>query len=148
MVDGAGVLDEKIRKWEPEVVCLVGKSIWEAVWKWKHGRGIKKGEFKYGFQDDGEKMGRKKKSGGLFGGKETEEGGSTSSGGRWDGAKVFVATSTSGLAATLSLKEKEEIWAELGRWVNKRREERKGVEREGKEVGGAEKVSVAVSSKE
>lgn len=149
MVDGAGVLDEKIRKWEPEVVCLVGKSIWEAVWKWKHGRGIKKGEFRYGFQDDGEKMGRKKKSGGLFGGKKTEEDGGGYSGGstgRWDGAKVFVATSTSGLAATLSLREKEEIWAELGRWVNERREERKAAEREGKEVGGAEEINVAVSS--
>ncbi|KAL9043584.1 MAG: hypothetical protein Q9214_003234, partial [Letrouitia sp. 1 TL-2023] len=45
MVAGAGVLDEKMRKWKPEVMCLVGKSIFEAVWKWKHGRGIRKEEF-------------------------------------------------------------------------------------------------------
>lgn len=128
-MEGAEVLDEKIRKWKPEVVCLVGKSIWEAVWKWKHGRVLKKAEFRYGFQDAGENLGRKRKerSGGFFGGQK----GGTSAGEddseeeeRWDGARVFVATSTSGLAASLSLREKQEIWAELGGWVQKRREER------------------------
>lgn len=118
MVAGARVLDEKVRKWQPEVVCLVGKSIWEAVWKWKYGRPIRPQEFKYGFQDTEENMGR---SG--FGGKE----------GGWNGARMFVATSTSGLAASLSLKQKEEIWAELGKWVNKKREERKLAEGERKE---------------
>ena len=129
MVTGAGVLDEKIKKWKPEVVCLVGKSIWEAVWKWKHGRGIRKDEFKYGFQNASEKMGRKKGSGSFFRGvkekegKEMTEHDSLGEEG-WDGARVFVATSTSGLAATLSMSRKEEIWAELGGWVKRRREER------------------------
>lgn len=41
------------------------------------------------------------------------------------GARVFVASSTNGLAAILSLKEKEEIWAQFGAWVNGRREESK-----------------------
>jgi mismatch-specific thymine-DNA glycosylase len=113
MVAGAGVLDEKIRKSQPEVVCLVGKSIWEAVWKWKYGKVMKTHEFKYGFQDITENMG---KSGG-FGGTETP----------WQGARVFVATSTSGLAASLSIHQKQEIWRQLGQWVEKRREERKGV---------------------
>jgi thymine-DNA glycosylase len=115
MVAGARVLDEKIRKWKPEVVCLVGKGIWEAVWKWKHGKVIRPQEFKYGFQQTEQNMGR---SG--FGGSE----------GGWSGARVFVATSTSGLAASLSLKQKEEIWAELGKWVNERRAESKRVEEE------------------
>ncbi|KAH8600656.1 uracil-DNA glycosylase-like protein [Bisporella sp. PMI_857] len=109
MVTGAGVLDEKIRKWQPEVVCLVGKGIWEAVWKWKYGKTLKRHEFKYGFQDTSENMGRKKGFG--------------KTGSDWGGARVFVATSTSGLAASLSLTEKEEIWKQLGDWVNKRREE-------------------------
>jgi len=118
MVAGARILDEKVRKWQPEVVCLVGKSIWEAVWKWKYGRALRPQEFKYGFQDTEENMGRSE-----FGGKE----------GQWNGARVFVATSTSGLAASLSLKQKEEIWTELGKWVNKKREERKLAEGERKE---------------
>ena len=122
MVAGAGVLDEKIRKAQPEVVCLVGKGIWEAVWKWKYGRAIKTHEFKYGFQDTTENMG---KSGGFSfglgggGGKETP----------WRGARVFVATSTSGLAVSLSIEQKQEIWRRLGQWVEKRREERKGVKK-------------------
>jgi len=117
MVAGAGVLDEKIRKSQPEVVCLVGKSIWEAVWKWKYGKPMKAHEFKYGFQDTTENMGR---SGGL-GGTETP----------WQGARVFVATSTSGLAASLSIPQKQEIWRQLGKWVEKRRNERKGLKSEG-----------------
>ena len=128
MVAGAGVLDEKIRKWKPEIVCLVGKSIWEAVWKWKHGRGIKKEEFKYGFQDMGENMGKKQKKkgiGGFFGGKKggTKTGEKNDDEEIWGGARVFVATSTSGLAASLSLSKKQEIWAELGESVQRRRKE-------------------------
>jgi TDG/mug DNA glycosylase family protein len=112
MVEGAGVLDEKIRKARPEVVCFVGKSIWEAMWKWRYGKNMKANEFKYGFQDVKENLGR---SGGT-GEMETD----------WKGTRVFVATSTSGLAATLSVKQKQEIWRELGAWVEKRRAERKG----------------------
>lgn len=118
MVTGAGVLDEKIRKWQPEVVCFVGKSIWEAVWKWKYKKALKRHEFKYGFQDITENMGKK-----GFGGTGSE----------WGGARVFVATSTSGLAASLSLKQKEEIWEQLGKWVNKRREETKQMVSEGRD---------------
>jgi thymine-DNA glycosylase len=121
-VAGARVLDEKIRKFRPEAVCLVGKGIWEAVWKWKYGRPLRPREFKYGFQDAQENMGRL----GMAG-----QSGSGGSGGAWPGARVFVATSTSGLAASLSLKQKEEIWQELGDWVNKRREERKRAEAKG-----------------
>jgi len=117
MVAGAGVLDEKIRKAQPEVVCLVGKSIWEAVWKWKYGKAMKTHEFKYGFQDTSENMGR--------------SGGFAQTGPSWKGARVFVATSTSGLAASLSIQQKQEIWRQLGQWVEKRREERKGVKVEG-----------------
>lgn len=102
MVAGAKVLDEKLRWARPETVVIVGKGIWEAVWKWKHGRPIKKEEFCYGWQSCDENMGR------------SDE---------WGGAKVFVATSTSGQAAGMRPEEKERIWRPLGEWVETRRSE-------------------------
>lgn len=104
---GVSVLEAKIRKYRPEVVAVVGKGIWESVFRVKRGRGMKKGEFVYGWQP--ERMGVVDGDG--------EDG--------WEGARVFVATSTSGLAATLRPKEKEEIWKVLGDWVQERRREMK-----------------------
>ncbi|KAK2802259.1 hypothetical protein FQN50_007440 [Emmonsiellopsis sp. PD_5] len=103
MDEGVPVLERKIAEKRPEAVCLVGKSIWEAVWRVKMGRGIRKGEFRYGWQDEGNNMGR-------------VEG--------WEGARVFVATTTSGLAAGMSMQEKEAVWKELGEWVVEKRRER------------------------
>lgn len=100
---GVPVLEAKVAAQRPEIVCLVGKSIWEAVWRVRKGRAIRKEEFRYGWQDPDENMGK---------------------GDGWDGAPVFVATTTSGLAAGMSMKEKEAVWAELGKWVVRRREER------------------------
>lgn len=100
---GVPILETKIATSRPEAVALVGKSIWESVWRVRHGRNIKKEEFRYGWQDDEENMGKC-------------EG--------WCGARVFVATTTSGLAATMSMQEKQEVWNELGAWVRRRREER------------------------
>jgi len=99
------VLEDKMRQHKPEVVCIVGKSIWESIWRVRHGKAMKKEQFKYGWQDEEENMGVA----------DDEE---------WKGSKVFVATSTSGLAATLLPAEKERIWRELGAWVEQRREER------------------------
>lgn len=107
MDESVHVLEEKIARWRPESVCVVGKSIWESVWRVRHGRGMRKEEFRYGWQEESEKMGKIE--------------------GEWDGAKVFVACSTSGLAASLLPAEKERIWRELGVWVGKRREERDSV---------------------
>ncbi|KAL3490139.1 uracil-DNA glycosylase-like protein [Aspergillus germanicus] len=98
---GVPILEEKISAKRPEAVCLVGKSIWESVWRARKGKAIKKEEFRYGWQDEAENMGRC-------------EG--------WNGAKVFVATTTSGLAAGMSLAEKQAVWNELGSWVVSRRE--------------------------
>ncbi|GAB7364617.1 hypothetical protein MBLNU230_g5421t1 [Neophaeotheca triangularis] len=107
MVEGAGVLDGKVRRWRPESVCLVGKGIWEAVWRWRYGRGFGKGEFGWGWQG-GERLG----------GVE----------GEWEGAAVFVTSSTSGLSASLRPHEKEAIWRPFGEWVRERRRERGLVE--------------------
>ena len=106
-----GVLVAKIRKFRPEVVCIVGKGIWLSIWRVKHQRAIKEHEFKYGWQDDKEMIGA------------TE--------GEWKGAKVFVASTTSGAAASLSPDEKLRIWTELGVWVKQRRTERAAMKAEG-----------------
>ncbi|KAK4039340.1 uracil-DNA glycosylase-like protein [Parachaetomium inaequale] len=125
MDDGVAVLEEKVRRWRPEVVCVVGKSIWESLWRVRHGgRAIRAAEFRYGWQEEGENMGLVKgeEACGVPGEEGREEGVVYSP--DWKGARIFVASSTSGLAATLKPKEKEEIWKELGDWAVKRRVER------------------------
>lgn len=102
---GVEVLERKVALHRPESACIVGKSIWESIWRVRHGRNIKKDEFKYGWQDD--KMG-------VVGDGDTA----------WEGARIFVATSTSGLAATMRPAEKEAVWRELGEFVEQRRAER------------------------
>ncbi|KAJ5679851.1 hypothetical protein N7462_008095 [Penicillium macrosclerotiorum] len=102
---GVPELEAKVAAQRPEAVCLVGKSIWEAVWRVRHGRGIRKEEFRYGWQVETENMGCVAHE-------------------DWGGAPVFVATTTSGLAAGMRPAEKEAVWAELGAWVVKRRAER------------------------
>lgn len=109
MDEGVEALEEKVGRWRPESVCVVGKSVWESVWRVRHGKGMGKGEFRYGWQGEGENMGR---------------------GDGWGGARVFVATTTSGLAAGMRPHEKEEVWRGLGEWVAQRRKER-GIPDEG-----------------
>lgn len=75
---------------------------------------MKKEEFRYGWQDEGDNMGVV----------------SAEYGAGWAGAKVFVACSTSGLAANLRPAEKEEIWRKLGVWVERRRNERASAQAE------------------
>ncbi|EMC98621.1 hypothetical protein BAUCODRAFT_64646 [Baudoinia panamericana UAMH 10762] len=107
MAAGTPVLEEKVRRYRPEAVCIVGKGIWEAVWRWRYKRELKKEEFRWGWQEDGERMGK---------------------GEGWEGARVFVTSSTSGSAASLRPAEKEAIWAPFGEWVKMRRKERFGTE--------------------
>ncbi|KAI5821466.1 uracil-DNA glycosylase-like protein [Pyronema omphalodes] len=94
------MLEEKVRKWKPEAVAIVGKGIWERCFKVKMGKKLGK-DFKFGWQT--ERMG-------------VEDG--------WKGARVFVAVSTSGLVAGYKWDEKLRIMKELGDWVNQRRQER------------------------
>lgn len=114
MAAGTRVLDEKFRRFKPEAVCIVGKGIWEAVWRYRYGRNPSKTEFHYGWQAERDNFGRPGRG-------EVELG---ADGRPWKGSKVFVATTTSGLAAGMSGAEKEEIWRPFGEWVKKRREER------------------------
>jgi mismatch-specific thymine-DNA glycosylase len=105
MVAGTAVLEEKCANFRPEAVCIVGKGIWEAVWRWRTGKPMKKDEFHYGWQDEEQNMGK-------------VEGEAA-----WRGSKVFVASSTSGQAASMKPEEKERIWKPLGEWAAARRRE-------------------------
>lgn len=102
MNEGVALLEAKVAAKRPEAVCLIGKGVWEAVWRVRHGRAIKKEEFHYGWQTESENMG-------CVAGEE------------WGGAPIFVATTTSGLAASISMAEKEAVWAEIGAWTVQRR---------------------------
>ncbi|QDS70738.1 hypothetical protein FKW77_003303 [Venturia effusa] len=112
VVAGAPILDAKIRKYKPEAVCIVGKSIWESIWQYHHGRKPTKAQFSYGWQDEVHNMGKLP----VEGEDNPDE--------DWPGARVFVATSTSGLSAFPKPPEKEAIWKPFGQWVQKRRAER------------------------
>jgi mismatch-specific thymine-DNA glycosylase len=114
MTAGTANLDAKFLKYKPEAVCIVGKGIWEAIWRYRYGRNMAKGEFKYGWQDEKDNMGRSRD------GEDEVDG----NGDVWKGTKVFVTTSTSGLAASLKPAEKEAIWKPFGDWVQKRRDDR------------------------
>jgi mismatch-specific thymine-DNA glycosylase len=109
MTEGTPILEEKFRKYRPEAVCIVGKGIWEAIWRWRYKRQIKKDEFHYGWQDERERMGK------------CDD---------WEGARVFVSSSTSGLSASTKPHEKEAIWKPFGEWVKARRLERAGEKEE------------------
>lgn len=106
MEDGVPILEEKVFRWKPEAVCIVGKGIWERIYKAKKGEKLGSG-FKFGWQE-GWRLG---------------SGGGGDAGG-WEGARVFVAISTSGLVAGYSPATKLEIMTRLGDWVNERRRER------------------------
>lgn len=104
LVDSVQALEDKIAEYKPSAVCVVGKGIWEAIFKKKHDRKLKKDEFEYGWQDQ-ERMGITRD---------------------WEGARVFVSTSTSGLAASTLPAEKQRIWSILGTWVREERVTRLG----------------------
>jgi mismatch-specific thymine-DNA glycosylase len=114
MAAGTASLDAKFLKYKPEAVCIVGKGIWESIWRYRYGKNMSKADFSYGWQDEKHNMGKA-----MDGEEELDRNGEV-----WKGARVFVTTSTSGLAASLKPAEKEAIWKPFGEWVQKRRAER------------------------
>ncbi|KAI0446531.1 DNA glycosylase [Xylaria telfairii] len=135
---GVAVLEDKCRRWRPEAVCLVGKGIWESIFRVWNRRNLAKGEFAYGWQT--QRMGAVPPADdSAAAAAAAEEAGDGDEGevdarelerremvddGPWEGSRIFVATSTSGLAATLRPEEKERIWKILGDWCVQRRKER------------------------
>ncbi|KAL1888483.1 uracil DNA N-glycosylase Thp1 [Sporothrix stenoceras] len=127
---GVSILEAKARKWRPEVMCFVGKGIWDSVVRVRARQSRPKPAFKYGWQDESENMGVGEGDDTETDVKEEilgdEEGADTPEvriDPDWKGSRVFVASSTSGLAASLLPAEKEAIWRQLGSWVEQRRKE-------------------------
>ena len=113
--EGAVTVDEKIAQYKPEAVCIVGKGIWDTIYKSKTGKTLKRQDFKYGWQDKNFWLGRSVADNGSL---------------IWSGARTFVCTSTSGLAADTKPAEKLAIMSELGCWVKQRRKEWEDVKSE------------------
>lgn len=111
LVAGTADLETKFRKWRPEALCIAGKGIWEAIWKYKHGSALSREAFEWGWQDESENMGCSSEP-------ELDRKGRP-----WKGARVFVTTSPSGQAASVPWAAKVKLWTELGDWVKKRRVE-------------------------
>lgn len=106
--EGAKIIEQKIAMYKPEAVCIVGKGIWDTIYKSKTGKTLPRQEFTYGWQDENFWLGR-----------TVDENGDVA----WAGARTFVCTSTSGLAANTKPAEKLAIMSELGYWVKQRRKE-------------------------
>ncbi|KAI2640985.1 DNA glycosylase [Xylaria nigripes] len=135
---GVAILEEKCRRWRPEVMCVVGKSIWESIFRVWNGRNQTRDEFEYGWQSEriGAVPSARDSAAARIGavrlGVESNAAARRDAGTEaenvddepWEGTRIFVATSTSGLAATLSRAEKERIWKILGDWCMQRRHER------------------------
>ncbi|GAB7349726.1 hypothetical protein MBLNU459_g0462t1 [Dothideomycetes sp. NU459] len=137
MCEGAEVLQRKMARYRPEAVCIVGKGIWEAIWRAKYGKNPTKDEFRWGWQDEKENMGTIRVGGGGGGAADGDDDDNDNDGDdgledehansdekHWKGAKVYVTTSTSGLSASLKPAEKEAIWRPFGEWVKERRAQR------------------------
>lgn len=101
-------LDAKVAEYRPEAICFVSKGTWAIVHKAKHGKALNQAKFSWGWQK-GERMGRCK---------------------GFEGARVFVIPSTSGLVTEPTRPVQAEIWEKLGRWVNERRAARMGMKAE------------------
>ncbi|KAK9248107.1 uracil-DNA glycosylase-like protein [Lipomyces tetrasporus] len=101
MVHSAGELESKLRRFQPNAICIVGKGIWEAIYRYKTGKSLNKDQFKFGWQDMGEIQ-------------FCAQAGS--------GPKVFVVPSTSGRVAAYSRAMKAELWKGLGQYVKTARE--------------------------
>jgi thymine-DNA glycosylase len=122
MLSNVDIVEEKIRKYKPSAVCVVGKGIWDIIYERKNfGKKVGK-EFKFGWQEL--RMG-------------VDDG--------WNGAMTFVTPSTSGRVAAYSREFQEILWKELGDWVVEERELRsKEVKNESERV----KVESEEESKE
>ncbi|KAG5513751.1 hypothetical protein PMAC_000789 [Pneumocystis sp. 'macacae'] len=100
MIENVPILEKKVSTFCPLSVCIVGKGIYEAIYRYKTGKSLKK-TFEWGWQP--ERMGVSE---------------------NYEGALVYVVPSTSGRAASYSKEMKEKCWNIFGEWVAKKRKER------------------------
>lgn len=108
-LDGAAVLDAKIRELKPEAVMLLGRGIWYRWMQYKTGKRWdpkKEGPLEMGLQDERFWVGREVGRGGVV---------------QWEGARTFVLESPSGQAA-ISGEQRIRNWSVVGEWFAPRRE--------------------------
>ncbi|KAK9389087.1 uracil-DNA glycosylase-like protein [Lipomyces mesembrius] len=96
MVRSAGELESKLRRLRPNAVCIVGKGIWEAIYRFKAGKSLNQEQFKFGWQDIDELQFAAQLG---------------------DSPRVFVVPSTSGRVAAYSRSMKRELWKDLGQYI-------------------------------
>lgn len=107
-LDGAAVLDNKIRTLKPEAVMLLGRGIWYRWMQYKTGKRWdpkKEGPLDMGLQDEKFWIGRE-----VVGGKVV-----------YPGARTFVLESPSGQAA-ISSEQRIKNWKVVGDWYAPKRE--------------------------
>ncbi|KAK9446609.1 uracil-DNA glycosylase-like protein [Limtongia smithiae] len=100
MIAGVPELEAKLCEYAPQLVCIVGKGIWESIYRHKTGRPLKADAFAFGWQDQ---------TACRF--PEVETGSAIVP------TRVFVVPSTSGRVAAYSRAMKAELWGVLGREV-------------------------------
>ncbi|KTW29841.1 hypothetical protein T552_01045 [Pneumocystis carinii B80] len=104
MIESVPILEKKIITFYPLSVCIVGKGIYEAIYKYKTGKSLSK-PFKWGWQP--QRVGKSE---------------------NYEGALVYVVPSTSGREASYSREMKEHYWNILGEWVELKRKERQNLD--------------------
>lgn len=91
---GAEELENRLAQVSPKIVCIVGKGIWEAIYKAKKGSALKKNDFDWGLQDQ-KRLNIK-----------------------FAVENVYVVPSTSGLVGGVSRDEKLRLWVELKQFID------------------------------
>ncbi|KAK9454262.1 uracil-DNA glycosylase-like protein, partial [Dipodascopsis uninucleata] len=102
MVEGAGALETKISLFYPQTVCIVGKGIWESIYKYKTGKTLKSNGFEWGWQSPPFTYGA------TIVNKDSEVPEHTQQ------PLIFVVPSTSGRVAAYSREMKANLWKTLG----------------------------------
>lgn len=110
-VDGAGQLVDLVREYKPKAIALTGKGIWDAMFRFLHGRTIKKSDdFHFGWQSE------------VIEGHEGYR------------CRIFVTMGTSGRVAAYLPAYKRKVFNDLGDWVNEVRTHEKAMEFESREM--------------
>lgn len=101
-------LELKISQYQPLACCIIGKGVWEAIYRYKTGTTLYTKNalkpFEFGWQPPDLSLGASE---------------------NFYGSRVFVVPSTSGRAAAYSRQQKFDIWKEWGEFVQQEKLKRK-----------------------
>ncbi|KAK9481398.1 uracil-DNA glycosylase-like protein [Lipomyces japonicus] len=117
MIDSSESLEIKIATFRPISICIVGKGIWESIYRFKTGKILPQASFTYGWQsppfDFAQPIMMNVKSENHVMQSQHQL------------PRIFVVPSTSGRVAAYSRAMKSELWAELGSFINSERKKKK-----------------------